>query len=108
MYSSPSLKFIIPVLAVSAVALITMPKAMANDCSLMSKPERAIKCLQSKVDELEKKLKASKTHSANFPKGAVIEFNAKVCPMGWTAFPSQPQGIVNLNGATSTIRCEKV
>lgn len=92
---------------ISSIFLTLSPSiASANDCSIAINSKESVKCLQRKIIKLEEQLKQSKKYQVALPKDAIIEFNAKACPVGWENYEINNNGIVTLQNK-DIIKCQK-
>ena len=97
----------ISLVLLSTVYLSSAPDAVAQDCNLTINSKEAVSCLQRKVVKLEKQLNKRNQENINFPRGAVIEFNAKACPTGWSVYGSKEVIKVAEHAENSLIKCQK-
>ncbi len=79
----------------------------ANDCSISINSEESVKCLQRKITGIENQLHQSNKYQLVLPKGAVVAFNVKSCPDGWTEHQSK-KSIVTIKADHNIIMCEKL
>ena len=94
-------------LIISSIFLaINSSDVIASDCSIKINSKESVKCLQRKIMKLEEQLEKSKKYKIALPKGAIIEFNAKACPIGWENYEVNKNSIVNLQNK-DIIKCQK-
>jgi len=96
------------IIAVSVLSIFCSFSAKATDCSISINTKASVKCLQRKVSSLEARLEKTKKDQLVLPKGAVIDFNAKTCPVGWGKFKKDKSGIISINTNDEIIKCEKL
>jgi len=98
---------IISIITLSVALTFSSFSVEANDCSISINTKASVRCLQSKIISLEKRLeKVTKTQLV-LPKGAVVNFNAKTCPVGWGEYKKSKSNIVNINTNHDIIQCQK-
>jgi len=100
-------KIIISLIVVSVILTFKSFSAYANNCSISINSKESIKCLQRKISKLEKQLAKNNKSQIVLPKGAIVEFQAKICPTGWEEYQINKNGIVNLNMNKDIIKCQK-
>ena len=91
----------------SVFLTIHSPNVVADDCSISFNSQDSIRCLQRKINKLENELEQSKRSRIIFPKDAVIDFNAKSCPNGWTKYQAEKNEIVKLKAVDNLVKCQK-
>lgn len=96
--------------AISIVIIFTALNVYANDCSLFANQKAANRCMEEKLSDL-KRQQNNTTHII-IPKGAVIDFNAKTCPNGWSEFKHQQKitddkNELKVDADYTLIKCEK-
>lgn len=97
----------ISLVGISLLFTVHSPKAVAFDCSISINSKESIRCLQRKVNELERKLEESQRSIIDLPKGAVIDFNAKSCPSGWVKYQNPKNTIVDSKAVGNLVKCQK-
>ncbi|WP_206482921.1 hypothetical protein [Thalassotalea sp. G2M2-11] len=102
-----NLKLITSLITVSVILSFNSFSALASDCSITSNSKESVKCLQRKISKLENQLEQRKKFQVVLPKGAIVDFNAKNCPNGWSEYQDNQNGIVNLNINKDIIKCQK-
>jgi len=79
----------------------------ADDCSISINSKESVKCLQRKLSNIEKLLEQNKKDQGALPKGAIIKFNIKTCPVGWIEYQENKRDIITVNTDNNVIMCEK-
>jgi len=90
----------------AATLIVISTSTYATNCALTVNDEEAVKCLERKIDKLEKKLKLANKSNYQLPRGAIIQFDAKHCPNNWQRVETK-NDIVKLN-STAYITCKKL
>ena len=91
----------------SAISLsISSFTASASDCNLTYNTKESIKCLERKISQLESKLQQSQGSLA-LPQGAVIGFQGKSCPNGWSPMSEHNQTSATQSSDNTVINCLK-
>jgi len=106
-YQMTNKKVITSLISASILLTFNSFSAYADDCSISINSKESVKCLERKISKLEKQLEESKESHLVLPKGAIITFKAKACPVGWNDHQLNENGIVNLNMNQNIIKCEK-
>jgi chorismate synthase len=97
------------------ISMITLSVALtfysfsvkANNCSISINTKASVNCLQSKIESLEEQLEKITKNQLIIPKGAIIDFNAKTCPVGWGEYQENKSGIVKINTNSDIVKCQK-
>jgi len=101
-------KYIITSIISASIALTFFSvNVEANNCAISINSKESIKCLQRKISSLEKRLEQSKLNQFAFPKSAIVDFNAKSCPVGWSEFQELKSSIVNTTAGNNIVKCQK-
>ena len=82
------------------ITLLCSFSALSSSCEIEINSKASIKCLERKIDSLERKLNDKKQSTLTLPTGAK-------CPNGWLPY-QPPSGIVNVRVNQDLIMCEKI
>lgn len=80
----------------------------ADDCSIKASAQESARCLERKLNQLEKAFADYRKKHVSLPKGAIVELKATSCPNGWAKYQQNDNGIVNLNTHKNVVKCEKI
>lgn len=100
-------KVITSIITVSVALTLYSFNVKADDCSISINSKESVKCLQRKISNIEKQLEQSKKTQQVLPKGAIVGFNDKTCPVGWNEYQENRREIININIGDNLIMCQK-
>ncbi len=95
------------IITISVALTFYSVNVRADDCSISINTKASVKCLQRKVISLEKRLAKTKKNQLVLPKGALIDFTTKDCPVGWREYKAVKNDIISINTVNNVIKCQK-
>jgi len=95
------------IITISVALTFNSFSVKADDCSISINSKESVKCLERKISKLEKQLEQSKNAQLVLPKGAIIDFNVKTCPNGWSEYKADIKGFVNYSSDHGIVKCQK-
>jgi len=100
-------KVISSIITVSVALTLYSFNVKADDCSISINAKESVKCLQRKISNIEKQLEQSKKYQLILPKGAIVGFTVKTCPVGWAEYQENKKEMSNVKTNNNVIMCEK-